>query len=152
MQVPLSLPHVTNLLTEHFSQCPQRSPRTQLSCLAPRASSIQAQGFSDEVARRIEAPHRCSTRAVYEVGHETNKLDFRSPSLSQLTDFLLHLFQEKHLQPSTIDGYRTAIADKIGNDRFNISRDENLTCLLESFHRDKPKFIEVSLVGTSPWP
>ena len=27
----------------------------------------------------------------------------------------------------------------VGNDRFNISKDENLTCLLDSFHRDKPK-------------
>ena len=30
-------------------------------------------------------------------------------------DFLLHLFQEKNLQPSTIDGYRSAIVDKLGN-------------------------------------
>ena len=43
-----------------------RSPRSQPACLAPRASSIQAQGFSDEVATRIEAPQRQSTRAVYE--------------------------------------------------------------------------------------
>ena len=44
----------------------QRSPRAQPPRLAPRASSIQAQGFSDEVATRIEAPQRQSTRAVYE--------------------------------------------------------------------------------------
>ena len=66
-------------------------------------------------------------------------MDFRSPSMRQIADFLLFLFQEKHLQPSTIDGYRTAIADKIGNDPVNISKDENLTRLLDSFHRDKPK-------------
>ena len=73
-------------------------------------------------------------------------MDFRSPSLSQIADFLLHLFQ-KHLEPSTIDGYRTAIADKIGNDKVNISKDENLTCLLESFHRDKPR----GLIGVTSW-
>ena len=39
-------------------------------------------------------------------------MDFQSPSLSEIADFLLHLFKEKHLQPSTIDDYRTA--DKIG--------------------------------------
>ena len=120
----------------------QRSP----TCLAPRASSIQAQGFSDEVATRIEAPQRQSTRAVYESKWaifvkwcESNKVYFRSPSLSQIADFLLYLFREKHLQPGTIDRYRTAIADKTGNDRVNVSKDENLTRLLESFHRDKPK-------------
>ena len=74
-------------------------------------------------------------------------MDFRSPSLSQMADFLLHLFQEKHLQPNTIDGYRTAIVDKIGNDKVNISKDENLTRLLESFHRDKPR----GLIGVTSW-
>ena len=115
-------------------------------CVAPRAAVIQQAGFSDEMAARIEAPQRRSTRAVYESKwavfvrwSEENKVDFQSPSIKQIVDFLLFLFQEKHLQPSTIDVYRTAIADKIGNNHVNISKDENLTRLLDSFHRDKPK-------------
>ena len=32
-----------------------------------------------------------------------------------------------------------AIADMVGNDKLNISKDENLTRLLDSFNRDKPK-------------
>ena len=44
------------------SQEPQQS---ESACLAPRASSIQEQGFCDEVAARIEAPQRSSTRAMY---------------------------------------------------------------------------------------
>ena len=53
----------------------------------------------------------------------------------------MHLFQDRRLQPSTvtIKGYRTAIADLVVNDKFNISKDENLTHLLDIFHRDKPK-------------
>ena len=51
----------------------------------------------------------------------------------------MHLFEDRTLQPSTIDGYRSAIADKLGNSSFNISKDENLTRLLDSFHRDRPK-------------
>ena len=43
------------------------------------------------------------------------------------------------LQPSTIDGYRSAIADKIGNATFSISKNENLNRLLDGFHRDRPK-------------
>ena len=68
-------------------------------------------------------------------------MDFRSPSIKQIADFLLFFFQRRHLQPSTIEGYRTAIADKVGNVHINISKDENLTLdrLLDSFHRDKPK-------------
>ena len=89
---------------------------------------------------------RCSTRAVCESKWsvfvkwcELNQVDVRSPSISLTADFLLHLFQEKHLQPSTIDSYRMAIADKIENNRVNISKDENITCLLERLRRARPK-------------
>ena len=51
----------------------------------------------------------------------------------------MYLFEDRKFQPSTIDGYRSAIADKLGNPSLNISKDENLTCLLDSFHRDRPK-------------
>ena len=47
--------------------------------------------------------------------------------------------QQKNLQPNMIDGYRTAIANKIRNDKVNITKDENLTHFLNSFHRDKSK-------------
>ena len=125
---------------------PQEPESSKSACLAPRASSIQKQGFSDEVAARIEAPQRSSTRAVYKSKWaifvkwcQSNEVDFRSPSLKQVADFLLYLFKERHLQPSTIEGYRTAIADMIGNDKIQFGKDENLTRLLDSFHRDKPK-------------
>ena len=92
------------------------------------------------MASRIEAPQRSSTRTVYEAKWsvfvrwcETSQVDFRSPSVEQISDFLLHLFQEKNLQP------RSAIADKLGNSSLNVSKDENLTRLLDSFHRNRPK-------------
>ena len=125
---------------------PQEPESPKSACLAPRASAIQKQGFSDEVAARIEAPQRSSTRVVYKSKWTifvkwcgSNEVDFRSPSLKQVADFLLYLFKERHLQPSAIEGYRTAIADMIGNDKVHFGKDENLTRLLDSFHRDKPK-------------
>ena len=116
------------------------------TCLAPRASAIKEQGFSEAVAARIEAPQRRSTRSVYEAKWTifkkwclSNQVDFRAPPLKAIADFLLHLFQDKQLPPGTIDGYRSAIADKLGNSTINVSKDENLTRLLDSFHRDRPK-------------
>ena len=44
----------------------QGSLQPESACVAPRATAIQQAGFSDEVATRIEAPQRRSTRAVYE--------------------------------------------------------------------------------------
>ena len=62
-------------------------------------------------------------------------MDFRAPLIKAIADFLLHLFQDRKLQPGTIDGYRSAIADKLGKSTINVSKDENLTRLLDSFHR-----------------
>ena len=87
-----------------------------------RASAIKEQGFSEAVAARIEAPQRGSTRSVYEAKWIiftkwclSNQVDFRAPSIKSIADFLLYLFQDRKLQPSTIDGYRLAIAEKLGS-------------------------------------
>ena len=124
----------------------QKSDKSKSPCLAPRATKIKEQGFSEAVAARIEAPQRRSTRSVYEAKWtiftkwcNANQVDFRSPPVKSVADFLMHLFEDKKLQPSTIDGYRSAIADKLGSTTINISKDDNLTRLLESFHRDRPK-------------
>ena len=124
----------------------QKSDKSKSPCLAPRATKIKEQGFSEAVAARIEAPQRRSTRSIYEAKWAifakwciTNQVDFRSPPVKSVADFLMYLFEDKKLQPSTIDGYRSAIADKLGNTTVNISKDDNLTHLLEIFHRDRPK-------------
>ena len=142
------------LSAQHTQPCvsaiqpgPSQEPvESEPTCLAPRASAIKEQGFSEAVAARIEAPQRRSTRSVYEAKWTiftkwclSNQVDFRAPPLKAIADFLLHLFQDKKLQPGTIDGYRSAIADKLGNSTINVSKDENLTRLLDSFHRDRPK-------------
>ena len=41
--------------------------------------------------------------------------------------------------PSTIEGYRTAIADTLGNTKQNISNNLDIARLIASFYRDKPK-------------
>ena len=44
----------------------QESDKPKSPCMAPRATTIKEQGFSEVVATRIEAPQRRSTRSVYE--------------------------------------------------------------------------------------
>ena len=124
----------------------QKSDKSKSPCLAPRASKIKEQGFSEAVAARIEAPQRRSTRSVYEAKWtifikwcDSNQVDFSSPPVKSVADFLMYLFEDKKLQPSTIDGYRSAISDKLDDTTINISKNDNLTRLLESFHRDRPK-------------
>ena len=70
------------------------------------------------------------------------------PPVKSVADFL---FQDRKLQPSTIVGYRSAIADSLGNLPINVSKDENLTCLLDSSTETDPKAGGESPPGTSPW-
>ena len=76
-----------------------------------------------------------------------HQVNFGAPPVKLVADFLMYLFQDRKLQPSTIDGYRSDIADRLGDSPINISKDENLTRLLDSFHWDRPK----GLPGSSAW-
>ena len=126
--------------------------------MAPRASAIKEQGFSEAVVAQIEAPQRGSTRSVYEAKWAiftkwclNNHVDFRAPPIKSVADFLVHLFQDRKLQPSAINGYRSAIADKLGNLPINVSKDENLTLSWIVSTETDPRDGGESTPGTSPW-
>ena len=92
------------------------------------------------MAARIEAPQGGSTeRSMMTKWCHSNQVDFRASPINSIADFLLYLFQDSKLQPSTIDWYRSATADKLGNSPIIVSKDKNLTRLLDNFHRDRPK-------------
>ena len=140
------LVNMSSPLTQPFNQIPHRN-LTNLNLHAWLLEPQQSRNkVSQAVAARIESPQRGSTRSVYEAKWSiftkwclAHQVDFRAPPVKSVADFLMYLFQDRKLQPSTIDGYRSAIADKLGNSSFNISKDENHTHLLDSFHRDRPK-------------
>ena len=118
----------------------QKSGNSESPYMAPRATTMEEQGFSEAVVARIEAPQRGSIRSVNDPKWcIINGVDFRAPPIKSVTDFLMCLFEDRKLQPSTIDGYRSAIADKLGFLPVIISKYENLTRLLDSLHRDRPK-------------
>ena len=53
-QIPWYLP---NLLSQPFNSS-QESVKIRSACMAPRASAIKEQGFSEAVAAGIEAPQK----------------------------------------------------------------------------------------------
>ena len=70
----------------------QKSDKSKSPCLAPRATKIKGQGFSEAVAARIEAPQR-STRSVYEAKWTiftkwcvANQVDVRSPPVKSVAE------------------------------------------------------------------
>ena len=65
-------------------------------------------------------------------------VDFSTPSVKQVSDFFMYLYQDLNRCPLTIDGYRTAIVDTLGPAGHHISQSSDLNRLLSSFHRDRP--------------
>ena len=125
---------------------PQQPPAPEPPCLVCRSGQLQEQGFSVEVAERIAAPQRSSTRTIYkskwalfEKWCRENSVDFSTPSVKQISDFFMYLYQDLNRRPSTIDGYRTAIVDTLGPTAQHIAHNADLHRLLSSFHRDRPK-------------
>ena len=124
----------------------QQSTTSQPPRLVSRSGQLQEQGFSVEVAERIAAPQRSYTRTIYksnwalfEKWCRENSVDFSTPSVKQVSDFFMYLYQDLNRRSSTIDGYRTAIVDTLGPAGHHISQSSDLNRLLSSFHRDRPK-------------
>ena len=125
---------------------PQQPTTAEPPRLVSRSGQLQEQGFSVEVAERIAAPQRSSTRTIYkskwplfEKWCRENSVDFSTPSVKQISDFFMYLYQDLNRRPSTIDGYRTAIVDTLGPTAHHIAHNPDLHRLLSSFHRDRPK-------------
>ena len=125
---------------------PQQSTTSQPPNLVSRSGQLQEQGFSVEVAQTIADPQRSSTRTIYkskwalfEKWCRENSVDFSTPSVKQVSDFFMYLYQDLNRCPSTIDGYRMAIVDTLGPAGHHISQSSDLHRLFSSFHRARPK-------------
>ena len=76
----------------------QQSTTSQPPRLVSRSRQLQEQGFSVEVAERIAAPQRSSTRTIYkskwalfEKWCRENSVDFSTPSVKHLSDLFMYL-------------------------------------------------------------
>ena len=126
-------------------QTSQQFDLPESSCLASGVSDEYSERFSEEVAKRIKEPQRHSSRRIYESRWsifekwcEENRVDVSNLTIPDVANFLNCLFKERNLKPSTIAGYRTAIADGLGVKGEQISKSLELNRLLASFYRDKP--------------
>ena len=139
-----SLEDITETTT--FQQVPQQRGVPESTCVASGFQESNSGRFSSEVAERIKAPQRESSRKVYQSRWTIygqwcteNKVDITSTAVPQVAEFLNYLFTVKNLKPATITGYRTAIADALGSQGEFISKSLELNRLIASFTRDRPK-------------
>ena len=132
---PTSASSVNNSSQTVLQLCAsQQATTSQPQRLVSRSVQLQEQGFSVEVAERIAAPQRSSTKTIYksnwalfEKWCRENSVDFSTPSVKQVSDFFVYLYQVLNRRPSTIDFYRTAIVDTLGPAGHHILQAQTLT-------------------------
>ena len=113
---PTTAPGVNDSTQAVPQVCVPQPATAQPPRLVFRSGQLQ-----EQVAERIAAPQRSSTRTIYrskwtvfEKWCRENSVDFSTPSVKQISDFFMYLYQDLNRRPSTIDGYRTAIIDTLG--------------------------------------
>ena len=145
-EIPLQLPVSTTLLKQSHNYVFHSNPQhlnLQAWCLGVDSSKNKASLWRWQI---IASPQRSSTSTIYkskwalcEKWRRENSVDFSTPSVKQVSDFFMYLYQDLNRRPSTIDGYRTAIVDTLGPTGHHIAQSLDLHRLLTSFHRDRPK-------------
>ena len=128
-------PFMPNLLTKPFNQTPHRN-RASLN-LHAWLSKIKAslRQWQHELRLLKESQSDKSIRQSEPfLQSGITVIRWTSPPMV-IANCQLYLFQDRKLQPRIIDGYRSAIADKLGNSPINVSKDENLARISDCFHR-----------------
>ena len=103
-------------------------------------SEVAERGTSEGILRKsllIEVGHLWAIYAQNKCPQ--NKVDITPRTVPQVAEFLNYLFTVKNITPATITGYRTAIADALGSQGKLISKSLELSRLIVSFTRDRPK-------------
>ncbi|CAG2195874.1 unnamed protein product [Mytilus edulis] len=108
--------------------------------------SLRKGGFSEGATKRISGSVRQSTGAVYDSKWSifctwclSKQIDPITVTVQQLADFFLHLFEEKGYSPSTIKGYRSAIARTISlSGGSDFGDNEFLSLLIKNFCLNRP--------------
>ena len=106
-------------------------PRTRLLCGGGRENCCPSAVFNKDHLQVKWAP--------FEKWCRENSVDFSTPSVKQISDFFMYLYQDLNRRPSTFDGYGTAIVDTLGPTAQHVAHKADLHRLLSSFHRDRPK-------------
>ena len=124
---------------------PQSSGESSFARVASVERSLRAKGFSREVSSRIARPNRSSSLGVYESKWRVfsdwcsrRQVDPLHSNAQSVADFLLEKYQSGSA-PSTLAGYRTAIAKTVlPYTGVNLGDDQDLSALLNNFKVERP--------------
>ena len=114
--------------------------------LAVLQGGLEKAGFSKKSAERVSAAKRSSTQSLYNSRWNTwmdwclqREMDPIDPTVTSMADFLIFLFEEKKLLPSSIKGYRSAIASTLKHfTSVDFSSHPVLSDVIRSMDLEKP--------------
>ena len=114
--------------------------------LAVLQGGLEKAGFSKKSAERVWAAKRSSTQSLYNSRWNTwmdwclqREMDPIDPTVTSMADFLIFLFEEKKLLPSSIKGYRSAIASTLKHfTSVDFSSHPVLSDVIRSMDLEKP--------------
>ena len=153
------VPRVTSATssTSHQASCKTASVNTTAVCekqyrkpQTPRLDivrkSIRDRSFSEKVAEHASKARRVSTRKVYDLKWNIfsrwcriREIDPVMASPGNVADFLLHMFQEKKCQVSTVKGYRSTISNTLKfKSGQNIGSDPIISELIKYMELQRP--------------
>ena len=126
--------------------CKGKRGKSSITRLGIVRKSIRDKSFSQEVANLAAKARRASTRKVYDAKWNVfsdwclkREIPPDKATSANVADFLLHLFQEKKSQVSTINGYRSTISNtlkfKFGQ---NVGSDPIISELIKSMELQRP--------------
>ena len=146
-QTPSTTSETRSVISVQRESRTSKSRNSASSRMVTIREGLRQKGFSEGATSHISKSVRQSTGIVYDakwsifcdwcLGKEINPIQV---SVQQLADFLLYLFEDKHLSPSTIKGYRSAISRTIsilGGQDFG--GNEHISLLLRNFSLERPK-------------
>ena len=146
-EIPLQLPVSTTLLKQSHKLVFHNNPQhlnLHAWCLGADNSENKASLWRWQrellpLSGHQQGPSTSQSGPYSKKWCRENSVDFSTPSVKQISDFFMYLYQDLNRHPSTIDGYRTAIVDTLGPTAQHIAHNADLHRLLSSFHRDRPK-------------
>ena len=126
--------------------CKGKRGKSSITRLGIVRKSIRDKSFSQEVANLAAKARRASTRKVYDAKWNVfsdwclkREIPPDKATSANVADFLLHLFQEKKSQVSTIKGYRSTISNTLKfKSGQNVGSDPIISELIKSMELQRP--------------
>ncbi len=134
-------------VTARGPDSPLQRVHAQPSRLEAIRHSVGAEGFSAHAARIISESNRPSTSQCYDAKWRAwsdwclkQQVDPLDPSLGQVGEFFIHLYEVKNLSVSAIKGYRSAMSSSLKfskNEASSVGSDPKLSAMIRYFARNR---------------